>query len=49
MIKPGENVLSIDKSQLDLAAGPVGFLDDVALRDIIKAIGFVMESDCEPM
>jgi mRNA-degrading endonuclease toxin of MazEF toxin-antitoxin module len=44
-----ENVLSIEKTQLDLAAGPVGRLDDVALRDVIKAIGYVIESDCEPV
>src|SRR5439155_4836533 len=31
-----ENMLSIDKSQLDLAAGPIGVLDDVSLRDVIK-------------
>lgn len=44
-----ENMLSIEKSQLDLAAGPDGMLDDVALRDVIKAIGHVIESDCEPV
>ena len=44
-----ENMLSIDKAQLDLAAGPIGALDDVALRDVIKAIGYVMESDFEPI
>ncbi len=44
-----ENMLSIDKAQLDLSAGPIGVLDDVALRDVIKAIGYVMESDCEPV
>jgi mRNA-degrading endonuclease toxin of MazEF toxin-antitoxin module len=44
-----ENILSIEKSQLDLTAGPVGLLDDVALRDVIKAIGYVIESDCEPV
>ncbi len=44
-----ENLLSIDKVQLDLAAGPIGVLDDAALRDVIKAIGSVMESDCEPV
>ena len=44
-----ENVLSIDKMQLDLDAGPVGVLDEVALRDVIKAIGYVIESDCEPV
>jgi mRNA-degrading endonuclease toxin of MazEF toxin-antitoxin module len=44
-----ENVLSIEKSQLDLSAGPLGVLDDMALRDVIKAIGHVIESDCEPI
>jgi len=44
-----ENILSIEKSQLDLVAGPVGVLDDVALRDVIKAIGYAIESDCEPV
>lgn len=44
-----ENVLSIDTGQLDLSAGPVGTLDDIAHREVIKAIGYVMESDCEPL
>jgi|SRR5581483_831582 len=44
-----ENMLSVDKAQLDLTAGPMGILDDVALRNVIKAIGYVIESDCEPM
>jgi mRNA-degrading endonuclease toxin of MazEF toxin-antitoxin module len=44
-----ENLLSIDKLQIDLVAGPIGILDDVALRDVIKAIGHVIESDCEPV
>ena len=44
-----ENVLSIDKAQLDLAAGPVDKLDDAALRDVTKAIGYAIESDCEPI
>ena len=44
-----ENMLSIDKNQVDLASGPIGNLDDVALRDVIKAIGYVIESDCEPI
>ncbi len=44
-----ENILSVEKSQLDLAAGPVGRLDDLALRNVIKAIGYVIESDCEPV
>ena len=44
-----ENVLSVELSQLDVAAGPVGTLDDLTLRDVIKAIGYVIESDCEPV
>lgn len=44
-----ENLLSIDRNQLDLEAGPFGALDDMALRDVIKAIGYVIESDCEPV
>ncbi len=44
-----ENLLSIDKGQLDLSAGPIGTLDDLAHREVIKAIGYVMEADCEPL
>jgi hypothetical protein len=43
-----ENLLSIELSQLDLSDGPLGMLDDMAFRDVIKAIGYVMDSDCEP-
>ncbi len=44
-----ENLLSIESSQIDFENGPRGVLDDLAFREVIKAIGFVMESDCEPM
>lgn len=44
-----ENILSIDKRQLDMSAGPIGVLDERALREVIKAIGYVIESDCEPV
>lgn len=44
-----ENILSIDKRQLDMDAGPIGVLDEKALRDVVKAIGYVIESDCEPV
>jgi hypothetical protein len=42
-------MLSIDLDQLDLDAGPMGVLDDVALPKVIKAIGYVMKSDCQPL
>jgi mRNA-degrading endonuclease toxin of MazEF toxin-antitoxin module len=41
-----ENIFLISKDALD--AAPVGILDDVALRDVVKAIGHVIDSDCEP-
>lgn len=44
-----ENILSIDKMQLDMSAGPIGVLDERALREVVKAIGYVIESDCEPV
>lgn len=44
-----DNMLSIEKAQLDPAAGPLGVLDGSAFRDVIKAIGDVIESDCEPV
>jgi mRNA-degrading endonuclease toxin of MazEF toxin-antitoxin module len=34
-----ENILSIDRFQLDLDAGPIGMLDERVLRGVIKAIG----------
>ena len=43
-----DNILSVEKSQLDMAPGPIGVLDETAMREVIKAIGYVMESDCEP-
>jgi len=43
-----ENILSVYKNQLDLTAGPTAKLDEISMRDIVKAIGYVMDSDCEP-
>jgi mRNA-degrading endonuclease toxin of MazEF toxin-antitoxin module len=42
-----ENVLSIDKVQLDLHGGPIGVLNDTDIREVIRAIGHVIEADCE--
>jgi mRNA-degrading endonuclease toxin of MazEF toxin-antitoxin module len=42
-----ENIASVDLQQLDRSAGPIGVLDGKALREVIKAIGYVLASDCE--
>jgi len=34
---------------MDLESGPIGTLDDMAFRDVIRAVGFVIASDCEPV
>jgi mRNA-degrading endonuclease toxin of MazEF toxin-antitoxin module len=44
-----ENILSIETTMIDIASGPLGVLDGIRMRDVIKAIGYVMDSDCEPL
>jgi mRNA-degrading endonuclease toxin of MazEF toxin-antitoxin module len=41
-----ENIFLVDKGSLD--PNPIGVLTPMALRDVIKAIGNVIDSDCEP-
>ena len=43
-----ETIASIPIDRLDMAARPLGKLDDPTLRSVIKSIGYVIESDCEP-
>lgn len=44
----GESLFNAPTVHLDLTAGPVGTLDDLTMRDVIKAVGHVLDSDCEP-
>jgi mRNA-degrading endonuclease toxin of MazEF toxin-antitoxin module len=41
-----ENIFLVSKDSLE--ANPIGTLDDVAMRVVIKAIAHVIDSDCEP-
>jgi mRNA-degrading endonuclease toxin of MazEF toxin-antitoxin module len=41
-----ENIFLVSKDSLE--ASPIGVLSDLAVRDVIKAIGNVIDSDCEP-
>ena len=41
-----ENIFLVGKDNLD--ADPIGVLSDTAVRDLVKAIGHVIDSDCEP-
>jgi mRNA-degrading endonuclease toxin of MazEF toxin-antitoxin module len=48
-VAQGETISAIPTTQLHAANGPLGKLDDVTLRELIKALGNVIESDCEPL
>jgi len=43
-----ENIFPIKASELDLESGPIDRLDGEKMREVIRAIGYVIEADCEP-
>ena len=43
-----EAIYALEKGEIDIASGMIGRLDTARLRDVIKAIGDVIDSDCEP-
>jgi len=47
-VAQGENITTIQKSQLDLRTGRAGKLDGATVRDLIRAVGYVIRADCEP-
>jgi mRNA-degrading endonuclease toxin of MazEF toxin-antitoxin module len=42
-----EAILSVELAQIDMAS-PLGEVDASSMRAVIRAIGFVIESECEP-
>lgn len=44
-----EGIQTLYVSFIELDAGPIGTLDDLRHRDVIRAIGNVIGSDCEPV
>ncbi len=47
-VAAGEFVSQIAVGQLDLDAGAVGELDEIAYRGLVRAVGYAIGSDCEP-
>ena len=43
-----ENVAPIPKDVIDVDGGPIATLSEEVLRDVVRAIGYVIDSDCEP-
>jgi len=48
-VAQAETISSIPTDQLDLSAGPIGTLDEIRMRDVIRAVGDAIASDCEPV
>ncbi len=44
-----EAITFVNKTDIDLAMGLIGLLDETRLREVIRAIGHVLEADCEPV
>jgi mRNA-degrading endonuclease toxin of MazEF toxin-antitoxin module len=47
-VAQAETISYIGAADLDLDQGAVGVLDAARMRELIKAIGNVISSDCEP-
>ena len=44
-----ETITYLAVSDLDLDSGAIGVLDEARMRELIKAIGDMLASDCEPV
>lgn len=45
-VAQSETVQMIEKQYID--PHPIGVLTDEKLREVIRAVGYVMDADCEP-
>ena len=45
----GESVFNAPVACLELATGPVGRLDSETMREVVRAVGYVMDATCEPI
>ena len=47
-VAQAESITFVPYADLHLDRGPLGILDETALRDVIRAIGNMLDADCEP-
>ncbi len=47
-VAQAESITYLSLPELDMDTGILGVLDEVRMRDLIKAVGSMMGSDCEP-
>jgi mRNA-degrading endonuclease toxin of MazEF toxin-antitoxin module len=48
-VAQAETITYLEISDLDLDAGTLGVLDESRMRDLVRAVGNMMGSDCEPL
>lgn len=48
-VAQAETITYLETSDLDLDAGTLGVLDELRMRNLIRAVGNMMGSDCEPL
>jgi len=48
-VAQSEAITLLRKTDMDMDKGPRGTLDGDRLRDLIRAIGYVIDADCEPI
>lgn len=48
-VAQAESLTLLETGDLDLETGPIGDLDGAAMRDLIRAIGYVIGAECEPV
>ncbi len=48
-VAKGESITYLHESELDLESGVIGVLDADAIRAVVRAIGYVISAECEPV
>ena len=45
----GESVTNLHKSELDIESGPIGVLDGEDMCALVRALGYAISAECEPL
>ncbi len=48
-VAQAENITVAGTTELDLERGPLGVVDGEAMRNLVRAIGYVISAECEPV
>ena len=48
-VAQAENITLVEMCDLDVDAGPFAVLDEAVMRNLVRAIGYVISAECEPV